>query len=337
MNWGSSRAVKERHQMVDELDSSVSPSRHTTNRGSSRAVKEYHQAINKLNSSVSPSRHTTRGSSRTVKEHRRDIDELNSPVSPSRRTTNRGSSRIVNHETRSERDFWRPDSEVASLTPVLSHLQTPMSVGAFSPAGSFSTTPQSTHVRWTPSVSDETPWAGLTRSSVSPAPTLESEDDSETDTQNSSPASPDSEPDSNSSSNQDSDPESDIIQSLAIVKKVQWMKNHDPFVIYKKTSKAFILVPPEFSDLRPGALFVRLDPDTLDIAQTWVWTQERVWRHGQDGDVHPILSQHRLSLRRIDGKLTVNWVLKSSYQAYKQRARKAQMLSQVCQLPFLFF
>ena len=275
------------------------------------------------------------GLRKTLRELHEAIDELDSPLSLSRHTTSQGYSGSLNHETRSERDFWRPDSGLASLTSAPSRFPSPESDHVLGLVAPLSTTPQSPHVRWVSSPSEEIPWAGISRSSVSPAPTLDSEEESETDTQRSLSGSPDSDPDSALSSTRDSDSDSDsdsdITQSFATVKKVQWMKNHEPFVSYKKTSKTSILVPPEFDDLKPGDLFVRLDPDTLDTIQTWVWAQERVWRDGQDGDVHPFLLQHRLSLRRIDGKLTANWILKSSHQAYKQRARKLQILEQVSQ------
>ncbi|KAK7686693.1 hypothetical protein QCA50_010293 [Cerrena zonata] len=114
----------------------------------------------------------------------------------------------------------------------------------------------------------------------------------------------------------------------SLSKQLRFMKKDGQFITYSYTTHMAIDMPPELAELELGTLFVRLNPDTLDVAQVWTWTSRNVWVVCQDGDAHPIFSHRCLSIRSIAGRTEANWVLKTTYKTYRQRELRQQLLAQ---------
>ena len=85
------------------------------------------------------------------------------------------------------------------------------------------------------------------------------------------------------------------------------------FCTYTVTSFTPPAYPPIMEDgepRQPAALFIHICPGSLDV-HVWMWTSSQNWVPVSVGAVHPTMPYRCLYIKKGDGSVEVNWVLKT--------------------------
>ena len=77
-----------------------------------------------------------------------------------------------------------------------------------------------------------------------------------------------------------------------------------------------------------AALFVHINSDTSEVT-VWTWGSNQRWVQVEEGDTHPTMSYRCLHVRKTNGVVDVNWVLRETVRTYQQRALRDSRLREL--------
>ena len=127
--------------------------------------------------------------------------------------------------------------------------------------------------------------------------------------------------------------EEDQLQALPI-RRLRFYKgkgDKGDFCTYTVTSSTPPAYPPIMEDgepNQPAALFIHIHPSTLDV-HIWMWTSSQNWVPVSDGAVHPTMPYRCLYVKKMNGSVEVNWVLRDTVRTYQQRALRGSRMQEL--------